>query len=409
MSNIRKQHPSSTIAPAKASQSASPREEVGQKPLPLSALDLVPLVEGGTSVAALRAAAELAQAVDRFGYTRLWYAEHHNMPGIATTIPEILIAHVGSMTTRIRLGAGGVMLPNHSPLQVAESYKLLEAIYPGRIDLGIGRAPGTDALTALALRRSRKALTADDFLEQLGELIAWDNGTFPPDNPFRAVRAMPDDRPLPPLYLLGSSNSGAELAAEMGVAFAFAGHFSPDSPEVAMHAYRSGFFPTGMLDKPYAILIVFVRRDVTVMQSSKDCAVRKGKFPLAIGFDRYVVAQEGAQTVELACFMGRGNPLPVSVSVRHFGNEVRGSLPVSVPWCRCNEDDKSGYCCKCDEEKREVFHKAPPPRCSGKLKIRSPNYSPSRGGFDAFSRTVAPRAETISRTYGEQQGFRSCV
>jgi luciferase family oxidoreductase group 1 len=258
MSNIRKQHRSSTIAPAKASQSASTREEVGRKPLPLSALDLVPLVEGGTSVAALRAAAELAQAVDRFGYTRLWYAEHHNMPGIATTIPEILIAHVGSMTTRIRLGAGGVMLPNHSPLQVAESYKLLEAIYPGRIDLGIGRAPGTDALTALALRRSRKALTADDFLEQLGELIAWGSGTFPPDNPFRAVRAMPDDQPLPPLYLLGSSNDGARLAAEMGVAFAFAGHFSPDSPEVAMHAYRTRFFPNGMLDKPYAILALSV-------------------------------------------------------------------------------------------------------------------------------------------------------
>jgi luciferase family oxidoreductase group 1 len=258
MSNIRRQHPNSAIPPANASQSASPREEVGAKPLPLSALDLVPLVEGGTSVAALRAAAELAQAADRFGYTRLWYAEHHNMPGIATTIPEILIAHVGSMTTRIRLGAGGVMLPNHSPLQVAESYKLLEAIYPGRIDLGIGRAPGTDALTALALRRSRKALTADDFIEQLGELIAWGSGTFPPDNPFRAVRAMPDDRPLPPLYLLGSSTSGAELAAEMGVAFAFAGHFSPDSPEVAMHAYRSRFFPNGMLDKPYAILALSV-------------------------------------------------------------------------------------------------------------------------------------------------------
>jgi luciferase family oxidoreductase group 1 len=258
MSGVRKQHPNSTIAPVEASQGASPREEIDRKPLPLSALDLVPLVEGGTSVGALRAAAELAQAVDRFGYTRLWYAEHHNMPGIATTIPEILIAHVGSMTTRIRLGAGGVMLPNHSPLQVAESYKLLEAIYPGRIDLGIGRAPGTDSLTALALRRSRKALTADDFLEQLGELIAWGSGTFPADNPFRAVRAMPDDRPLPPLYLLGSSNSGADLAAEMGVAFAFAGHFSPDSPEAAMHAYRSGFFPNGVLDKPYAILALSV-------------------------------------------------------------------------------------------------------------------------------------------------------
>src|ERR1700682_4912463 len=170
---------------------ASRRPSAGKKGdamgLSVSVLDLVPLVQGGTSVAALRSAAELARAVDGFGYTRLWYAEHHNMPGIATTTPEILIAHVGSMTTRIRLGAGGVMLPNHSPLKVAESYKLLEAIHPGRIDLGIGRAPGTDRLTALALRRSRKALTADDFLEQLGELIAWGGGEFPAGNPFRAI------------------------------------------------------------------------------------------------------------------------------------------------------------------------------------------------------------------------------
>ena len=226
--------------------------------LSVSALDLVPLVRGGTSVAALRNAAELAQAVDRFGYTRLWYAEHHNMPGIASTTPEILIAHVGSMTTRIRLGAGGVMLPNHSPLKVAESYKLLEAIHPGRIDLGIGRAPGTDGLTALALRRSRAALTADDFLEQLSELIAWGSGEFPPDHPFRAVSAIPDDRPLPPLYILGSSDYGAKLAARMGVAFAFAGHFSPDPPEPAMRAYRTEFSMNGVLDKPHAILALSV-------------------------------------------------------------------------------------------------------------------------------------------------------
>jgi luciferase family oxidoreductase group 1 len=226
--------------------------------LSLSALDLVPLVHGATSIAALRSAAELARALDRLGYTRLWYAEHHNMPGIATTTPEILIAHVGSMTTRIRLGAGGVMLPNHSPLKVAESYKLLEAMHPGRIDLGIGRAPGTDGLTALALRRSRAALSADDFLEQLGELVAWGGGAFPPDHPFSAVRAMPDDRPLPPLYLLGSSDYGAKLAAEMGVGFAFAGHFSPDPPDVAMSAYRSGFSSNGVLDKPHAILALSV-------------------------------------------------------------------------------------------------------------------------------------------------------
>ena len=244
--------------PTAASRRPSSTAERDATPLSVSALDLVPLAEGSTSVAALAAAAELARALDRFGYKRLWYGEHHNIPSIATTAPAILIAYVGSMTTRIRLGAGGVMLPNHSPLQVAESYKLLEAIYPGRIDLGIGRAPGTDSLTALALRRSRKALTADDFLEQLSELIAWGSGSFPPENPFRAVRAMPDDRPLPPIYLLGSSDYGAKLAAEMGVGFAFAGHFSPDPPDLAMHAYRAGFSTSGVLKKPHAILALSV-------------------------------------------------------------------------------------------------------------------------------------------------------
>jgi len=226
--------------------------------LPLSALDLVPLISGGNSVAALRNAAELAQALERLGYTRLWYAEHHNMPGIASTSPEILIAHAGSLTTRIRLGAGGVMLPNHSPLKVAEAYKLLEAIHPGRIDLGIGRAQGTDGLTALALRRSRATLTADDFLEQFSELIAWGSGQFPSNHPFRAVRAIPDDVPLPPIYILGSSDYGAKLAAQIGVAFAFAGHFSPDPPEPAMRAYRSEFSLNGVLNQPHAILALSV-------------------------------------------------------------------------------------------------------------------------------------------------------
>jgi luciferase family oxidoreductase group 1 len=226
--------------------------------LSLSALDLVPLGEGATSVDALRGAATLARALDGLGYTRLWYAEHHNMPGIATTTPEILIAHVGPQTTRIRLGAGGVMLPNHSALKVAESYKLLEALHPGRIDLGIGRAPGTDQLTALALRRSRHGLGANDFLEQLGELVAWGGAAFPDEHPFRAVRAMPDDRGLPPLYILGSSDYGARLAAAQGLAFAFAGHFSQDPPELALRAYRATISPSGTLDKPHAILALSV-------------------------------------------------------------------------------------------------------------------------------------------------------
>jgi luciferase family oxidoreductase group 1 len=227
--------------------------------MPLSVLDLVPLGRGLSSHDALAASTELARAVERSGYARLWYAEHHNMPGIATTTPEILIAHVANHTSRIRLGAGGVMLPNHSPLKVAESYRLLEALHPGRIDLGIGRAPGTDPLTALAIRRSRAALETDDFLDQFAELVAYDTGTFPPTHPFRNIRAMPDDVHLPPIWLLGSGDYSAQLAAELGLGFAFAGHFSPEPAEGPMRLYRSLFeaHESG-LEAPHAILALAV-------------------------------------------------------------------------------------------------------------------------------------------------------
>jgi luciferase family oxidoreductase group 1 len=225
--------------------------------LPLSALDLVPLGSGSTSHASLVAAVDIARAVEKLGFRRLWYAEHHNMPGIATTAPEILIAHVGQVTTRLRLGAGGVMLPNHASLKVAETYRLLEALHPGRIDLGIGRAPGTDPLTALALRRTRTAPLADDFLTQLAELSGFGDGTLPASHPFSKIRAMPDDVPLPPIWLLGSSDYSANVAAELGLGFAFAGHFSPDPPERALRLYRSRFQP-GALAKPHAILALSV-------------------------------------------------------------------------------------------------------------------------------------------------------
>jgi luciferase family oxidoreductase group 1 len=226
--------------------------------LSLSALDLVPLVKGGTSSAALRSSAELARALDGLGYERLWYAEHHNMPGIATTTPEILIAHVGGLTSRIRLGAGGVMLPNHAPLKVAESYRLLEALHPGRIDLGIGRAPGTDQVTAYALRRPAKGASAESFPELLGELMAFEDGDFPPEHPYRKIRAMPDDVALPQLWLLGSSDYSAKLAGQLGVGFAFAAHFSPEPADVPMRAYRDGFRHGGPLARPHAILALSV-------------------------------------------------------------------------------------------------------------------------------------------------------
>jgi luciferase family oxidoreductase group 1 len=225
--------------------------------LALSALDLVPLSSGSTSGAALRGAEDLARAVERLGFERLWYAEHHNMPGIAPTTPEIMIAHMGQVTTRLRLGAGGVMLPNHSPLKVAESYRLLEAIHPGRIDLGIGRAPGTDPLTAVALRRSRNAPLADDFLSQLAELRGFGGGSLPESHPFTKIRAMPDDVSLPPIWLLGSSDYSANVAAELGLGYAFAGHFSQDAPERPMRLYRERFRP-GALVEPHAILALSV-------------------------------------------------------------------------------------------------------------------------------------------------------
>jgi luciferase family oxidoreductase group 1 len=250
-------------------------------------LDLVPLVSGGTSAAALRASDELAQRVDRIGYTRLWYAEHHNMPGICATTPEILITHVGSKTSRIRLGAGGVMLPNHSPLKVAESYRLLEALYPGRIDLGLGRAPGTDPVTALALRRSRRAITADDFLEQLGELMAYNDGEFPPDHPFRTVRAMPDDVALPPLWLLGSSDYSARLAAKLGLGFAFAGHFSPEPPDYPLQVYRDEFTPGDTIARPHAILAL------SVFCADTDAAARRMASSMVLSFAQLRTGRPG--------------------------------------------------------------------------------------------------------------------
>ena len=219
--------------------------------LVLSALDLVPLVEGGTSSGAIRESVALARTLEEKGYRRVWYAEHHNMPGVAATTPEVMIAHVANSTSRIRVGSGGVMLPNHAPLKVAETYRLLETMHPGRIDLGIGRAPGTDPWTAAAMRRAYGPGRAGDLVEQLGELRHFDAGTFPGNHPYAGIRVMPDDVRLPPIWLLGSSDFSARLAAELGLGFAFAGHFSADV--TPLRQYREAFRP-GALERPHAIL-----------------------------------------------------------------------------------------------------------------------------------------------------------
>jgi luciferase family oxidoreductase group 1 len=222
--------------------------------IPLSVLDLSFVVSGGSGPAALRNTIDLARHVDALGYRRFWLAEHHNLASVASTAPDIMIGQVAAATSHMRVGSGGVMLPNHSPLQVAERFKVLEALFPGRIDLGLGRAPGTDQLTAVALRRRQDADPAEDFLQRLQELILWDSGDFPAGHPFRAIRVMPEDVPLPPLWLLGSSGYSALLSASMGVGFAFAHHFATHDAVDAMLSYRSRFEPSARLQRPYAIL-----------------------------------------------------------------------------------------------------------------------------------------------------------
>lgn len=219
---------------------------------PLSVLDLSPVAEGTGSSEAVRRTIDLARVADAAGYTRHWLAEHHNTPGMACPSPEVLVGHVATATRRIRVGAGGVMLPNHSPLRIAEVFRLLEALHPGRIDLGLGRAPGTDGATAYALRRG--APGAEDFPSQLAELLAFAEGGFPDDHPYARVHAEPADVPLPPIWILGSSDYGAQVAAAMGVGFAFARHLNPRGAAAAIARYRSAFRPSPAVPEPRVIL-----------------------------------------------------------------------------------------------------------------------------------------------------------
>ena len=224
----------------------------------LSVLDLSFVTDATPPSASLRNSVDLARHADRLGYERYWVAEHHSLASVASSAPEVIIARLAAATTRIRVGSGGVMLPNHAPLTVAERYRTLEAFFPGRIDLGLGRAPGTDQVTAYALRRHMEQKAGDDFLERLQELILWETGDFPPSHPFKKIAVMPNDAPLPPIFLLGSSDYSADLSAQVGLGFAFAHHFASYEAATAMRAYRAGFAPSRWRDKPHAILAVAV-------------------------------------------------------------------------------------------------------------------------------------------------------
>ena len=192
-----------------------------------SVLDVSPVSSGSDGARALRNTLELVRLADRLGYERYWLAEHHNLPSVASSAPEIMIGHVAGVTKSIRVDAGGIMLPNHALLKVAETFRVLAALHPGRIDLGIGRAPGTDPVTATALRRSSDVLDAENFPQSFGELLAFSSEGFPEDHPFQSVVAMPADVELPPIWLLDSSGYSARAAGQMGFGYGFASHFSP--------------------------------------------------------------------------------------------------------------------------------------------------------------------------------------
>ena len=224
--------------------------------LPVSVLDLSPVAAGSSGAVALRNSLDLARLADTLGFTRYWVAEHHNLPSIASSAPDIMIGQIAAATSRIRVGSGGVMLPNHAPLMVAERFKVLEALFPGRIDLGLGRAPGTDPVTSYALRRRQQESGGDDFLERFQELILFERNGFPEGHPFRNVRAMPSDVALPPIWLLGSSDYSAQLAGMIGSGFSFAHHFSDYDAVAAMRSYRDHFKPSAQLAEPHAMLAV---------------------------------------------------------------------------------------------------------------------------------------------------------
>jgi luciferase family oxidoreductase group 1 len=220
--------------------------------IPFSVLDLSPITTGGTAADSLRNTLDLARHAERWGYNRYWLAEHHGMPGVASAATSVVIGHVAGGTSTIRVGAGGIMLPNHAPLLIAEQFGTLASLYPGRIDLGLGRAPGSDQAVSRALRRTASA--ADTFPQDVAELMAY----FEPAEPGQSVQAVPGAGLDIPIWILGSSLYGAQLAAALGLPYAFASHFAPRMMEQAMDVYRSSFRPSARLDRPYVMLGVNV-------------------------------------------------------------------------------------------------------------------------------------------------------
>ena len=296
--------------------------------IPLSILDLAPIVEGGDAADALRRSLDLARHAERWGYTRYWVAEHHNMKGIASAATSVVIGHLAAGTSTIRVGAGGIMLPNHSPLVIAEQFGTLEALYPGRIDLGLGRAPGTDQRTVRALRRDWAS--AEEFPQDVLELQAL-LGEPDPDQP---VVAVPGAGSHVPLWILGSSLYGAQLAALLGLPYAFASHFAPAALLPALQAYRSMFKPSAQQASAYAMAGVHVvaadtdeqaRRLFTSTQQQFTNMVRnrRGKLqPPIDDIDAYWTPQEKVQAMSMMKYAVYGSPASVRRGLAAFISET---------------------------------------------------------------------------------------
>ena len=297
--------------------------------LPLSVLDLAPIAEGSDAGRALRNSAELAAHAERLGYRRFWMAEHHSMPGIASAATAVALAFVGGATSTIRIGAGGIMLPNHAPLAVAEQFGTLEALFPGRVDLGLGRAPGTDRAAAHALRRN---LAGDEnqFPRDVAELIDY----FGPSDPERKVRAIPGEAQNVPVWILGSSLFGAQLAALLGLPYAFASHFAPALMEEAVDVYRASFRPSRQLDRPYVMLgfnVFAADTDdeaqllaTSLMQAFVNLRTgRPGKLPPPVAFYLETLPPTGRRMLEavLSC-SAIGSPATVGPAILDFARRT---------------------------------------------------------------------------------------
>ncbi len=292
--------------------------------IPVSILDLAPIVEGGDAALAFRNSLDLAQHAERWGFNRFWMAEHHSIPGVASAATAVALAHIGSGTSTIRIGAGGIMLPNHAPLVIAEQFGTLESLYPGRVDLGLGRAPGTDHAAMYALRRN---LHSDEgqFPKDVIELMNY----FQPPQPLR-VHAVPGEGLNIPIWILGSSLFGAQLAALLGLPYAFASHFAPAAMDQAIEAYRSNFKPSAQLDKPhlmlgYNVFAADTDEEANYLASSMQQAfvnLRTG-MPTALpppveGYaEKLELHQVGALEAILAC-SAIGSPETVRQSVKAF-------------------------------------------------------------------------------------------